>query len=346
MKKGNVIHKFPGSNTPDGFYSFYRAGLENMERIFVLKGGPGTGKSTLMRRIACNLAERGYDVEMWQCSSDNESVDGVIAPALKIAVVDGTAPHVVDPVYPGAVDEIINLGDHWNRELLCCHKAEIIMLTKKISEKFNIAYERLAEYKKQYDEFAENNSVGESKITAFANDVIGEIFSDDLAKVSHFFASAITPMGWKGYNQELSSSVKRRYVIGSGNRYDVDLFLHKVEEAAVLRGHNIDIYHSTLAPDCYEMIVLPTIGYALVDGSAPELEPLAVDVLVQLDEFDDEAHPWDEILADAIQSIAAAKALHNDLEEYYIKAMKFDEIDSVCKKVFSEIWQMVDESEK
>ena len=346
MKKGNIIHRFPGSNTPEGFFSFYRQGLKEMNRVFVLKGGPGTGKSTLMRKIAHNMSERGYCVELWQCSSDNDSIDGVVIPHLKIAVVDGTSPHTVDPMYPGAVDEIVNLGDHWNRDLLCEHRSEIIELTHSISENFANAYEKLAEYKKQYDEYVEDNSVGDNKITAFANDIIGEIFNEELSKARHFFASAITPKGWQGYNQELSKDVKKRYVISSNNRYDVDKLLHQVEDAVLLRGHNIDIYHSTLAPECYEMIVLPQLGYALVDGSVPHLRPLENDIVVELSEFDDNDHPWDDYLERAIESIAAAKSLHNDLEEYYIKAMKFDEIDAVCKRVIAEIWRMVDESEK
>jgi hypothetical protein len=345
MKKGNIVHKYPGSNTTEGFYSFYKAGLQDMDRIFVLKGGPGTGKSTLMKKIAYNLTERGYDVEMWQCSSDNDSVDGVIVPLLKIAVVDGTAPHTIDPVYPGAVDEIVNLGDHWNRELLNENKEEIIALTNEISENFNRAYAKLAEYKVCYDQFAEENSIGEKRITDHANNIIGEIFSEDLSKVSHFFASAITPNGWTGYNQELCIDVKKRFVISSNNRYDIDILLHQIEEAAVLRGHDIDIYHSTFCPECYEMIVLPQIGFALVDGSVPGLLPLDCDVLVELSIFDDDCHPWDENLEAAINYIAKAKSLHNDLEDYYIKAMNFDEIDEICKCLFSEIWQMADESE-
>ncbi|MDD2568537.1 MAG: ATPase [Clostridia bacterium] len=95
MKKGKVSHVFPGSNTPQGFYSFYAEGLSPMEHVFVLKGGPGTGKSTLMRKIAHNMTERGYDVELWQCSSDNNSLDGVIIGNLGVAVVDGTAPQAV-----------------------------------------------------------------------------------------------------------------------------------------------------------------------------------------------------------------------------------------------------------
>ena len=71
MRQGKAKYVFPGSNTPAGFVSFYREGLNNIERLFILKGGPGTGKSTLMRKIGLAMLERGYDVEFWQCSSDN-----------------------------------------------------------------------------------------------------------------------------------------------------------------------------------------------------------------------------------------------------------------------------------
>ena len=50
-----------------------------------------------------------------RCSSDNNSLDGIVIPKLKIAILDGTA-HVVDPVFPGVVDEIINLGQFWDEK--------------------------------------------------------------------------------------------------------------------------------------------------------------------------------------------------------------------------------------
>ena len=66
--KGKVKTVFPGNNSIRGFHSFYRSGLSGMERICILKGGPGTGKSSLMRCVAEYFSERGVDVELWQCS--------------------------------------------------------------------------------------------------------------------------------------------------------------------------------------------------------------------------------------------------------------------------------------
>ena len=75
-----------GANSPTGFYSLYDQLLEpeQAETIYILKGGPGCGKSSLMRRAS---------VEYIACSGDPDSLDAVVFPALNTAIVDGTAPH-------------------------------------------------------------------------------------------------------------------------------------------------------------------------------------------------------------------------------------------------------------
>ena len=98
MPKGKIRHMFPGGNTSKGFFSFYNyiISQEEAKRIFILKGGPGVGKSTFMKKTANEMLERGYDVEFMHCSSDNNSLDGVVIPNIGVALIDGTAPHVVD----------------------------------------------------------------------------------------------------------------------------------------------------------------------------------------------------------------------------------------------------------
>ncbi|MGM9625571.1 MAG: hypothetical protein ACI3XM_07665 [Eubacteriales bacterium] len=105
---------FAAANTADGFYSCFPSLFDpksgEWDKIYIIKGGPGTGKSGFMKKCAHAARARGYAVELFYCSSDTDSLDGVRIPALGIAVLDGTAPHTVDPVYPGAVEEILNMG--------------------------------------------------------------------------------------------------------------------------------------------------------------------------------------------------------------------------------------------
>lgn len=46
---GKVMNYFAGGNTAKGFYSLYDSNLKGLERLFILKGGPGSGKSTIMK---------------------------------------------------------------------------------------------------------------------------------------------------------------------------------------------------------------------------------------------------------------------------------------------------------
>lgn len=93
---GKVRRVFPGNNTAYGFYSFYDQIVgPGANHIFVIKGGPGVGKSTFMRVIGQALVDRGFDIEQHCCSSDPNSLDGVYIPAIDVALIDGTSPQSV-----------------------------------------------------------------------------------------------------------------------------------------------------------------------------------------------------------------------------------------------------------
>ena len=129
----NKEEYFAAANSYEGFKSNFDRIFSPLilKKLFILKGGPGTGKSTLMRKIA----ERFDDAAMVMrilCSSDTSSLDGVVLKKdeVTVGIVDGTAPHIVEPKFPGAVEEIINLGDGFDYDALMSCSKEIIELSK------------------------------------------------------------------------------------------------------------------------------------------------------------------------------------------------------------------------
>lgn len=104
------VQYFLGANSPTGFYSLYDQMIDRTKarRLYILKGGPGCGKSTLMRRVAERAKAAGQEVEYILCSGDPDSLDAVILPGLEIAVADGTAPHGTAP-----------LGHHAKKVRIC-----------------------------------------------------------------------------------------------------------------------------------------------------------------------------------------------------------------------------------
>lgn len=147
--ENNIEYFFAASNGYSGFQSYFDEVFSpsDYERIFILKGGPGTGKSRFIKDVIDKFSVEKLKMECVLCASDTSSRDGVIIEneiGKKIAIVDGTAPHATDPVYPGAVERIVNLGDSWNTVLLKNNKAKIKELTDRKKESYNNAYQLLS----------------------------------------------------------------------------------------------------------------------------------------------------------------------------------------------------------
>lgn len=148
MPQASRLRYFAACNSENGFHSFYSDVFpESLSRVYIIKGGPGTGKSSLMRRAADRAVKRGYRVEEIYCSSDPNSLDGVIAYADAghggIAVLDGTAPHIHEAALAGARDEILNMGEFWSCEALVKRRKDIETLSRARSEAFAQLYRYL-----------------------------------------------------------------------------------------------------------------------------------------------------------------------------------------------------------
>lgn len=77
------IQYFLGANAPSGFYSLYHELLspEEASAIYILKGEPGCGKSTLMRRIGARMEQEGLAAEYILCSGDPASLTRLVLPS-------------------------------------------------------------------------------------------------------------------------------------------------------------------------------------------------------------------------------------------------------------------------
>ena len=102
------------ANGGDGFRTYQSEILDSgvLDSLYILKGGPGTGKSTFMKKLLDRALDSGADVRIFKCSSDPDSIDAlyITSAAGRFAITDGTAPHERNAEIPGAVDHIIDLG--------------------------------------------------------------------------------------------------------------------------------------------------------------------------------------------------------------------------------------------
>ena len=147
LRSTNENAYFAASNSEKGFYSYYGECFqaERIEYVYAIKGGPGTGKSRFLREVAGECEQRGGRVEYIYCSSDPDSLDGVILRkgGVKRAVLDGTAPHVREPMLAGVTSHLVDLGAFWNEEQLRDRKKEISELAREKTKSYGRAYRYL-----------------------------------------------------------------------------------------------------------------------------------------------------------------------------------------------------------
>ncbi|MFD3448132.1 PRK06851 family protein [Microbacteriaceae bacterium 4G12] len=106
-KKACVQHRFLGAATPKGAVDFIQDLTEDVPKRYFIKGRPGSGKSTMLKQLAANAEQRGFDVEVYHCGFDPNSLDMIIVRQLDIAIFDSTAPHEYFPSRES--DEIIDM---------------------------------------------------------------------------------------------------------------------------------------------------------------------------------------------------------------------------------------------
>lgn len=104
---GTAMHRFFGAASINGNLCYIPQLTETVEKRYFIKGRPGTGKSTFLKKIAKALLEYGIDTEIYHCSFDPNSLDMIIAREIGVCLFDSTAPHEFFPVRES--DEILDL---------------------------------------------------------------------------------------------------------------------------------------------------------------------------------------------------------------------------------------------
>lgn len=354
-QKGNIKKVFPGGNTSKGFYSFYDQIIpEDAERIFVLKGGPGVGKSSFMRTIGEEFVKQGYDIELHYCSSDNRSLDGLVIKKANVALLDGTAPHMVDPKNPGAVDEILNLGEYWDESSLIKNKYDIINCNKQIRMRFFSAYRYLKSAKEMQDDMeviigegVDRKKLNKLKITLRNEIVDGVSIINTNARIRHLFDSAITPDGLVDYINTIIQSNYICYCLKAGVGTVSTEILEYLADEYNMKGYAVELYHQPLNPDRLQTLVVEGLKVAVTIN--PKMEAKAYKI-IQLDTVIDESKYKDKaellakdegaysrMLEEGIRRIKMAKLLHDDMEKKYIGNMNFEGITELRNKTIERI---------
>ncbi len=355
--ENKFLKYFLAANSGEGFVSHFVDNYDCFDdwHVYIIKGGPGTGKSSFMKYIVVNAVDNGLHVELCPCSSDPDSLDGVIIKDKKIIILDGTAPHVVEPKMPGVCEEIINLGQFWDSEKLRKSAEKIINVTaiNKKLHKTAAAYISAAG-ELMYDNFKLSKQfLYCNKCEKFASNLAAQLFrakKNPTPKEWMRFIGGVTPKGVIAFKGTVEDFYKNIVVIGDKYGAAVNIIMQKTRETALLRGYEIITLKNPFLPSkIIDHILIPELSLAVVreyeyikwnDAYRRIHARRFYDINILREHrsrLTFNRRVTRELLLGAIDTLSKAKSVHDKLEKYYIDGMDFQALTRYAKQKTKEI---------
>ncbi len=337
---------FAGANTGVGFRTSYGeiASEECLERIYIIKGSAGCGKSTLMRKIAREAEGDGHSVICYLCGSDAHSLDCITLDG-RIALLDGTPPHSVDMIFPRAKSELFDLSRFLDSASLERECEPIVRHTNAKREAYAAAYRYLAAAERVEDGIITlaRTMFDSGKARAFAERFVRKLVTRKAGRgrVSHRYSHAVTMRGLS--RAESARDGWQTYTVRDSMRC-VPLLMEILSDRFAGAGCDVTLLHLPIS-NHVAGIEVQDAKISIVTHEAED----AVGVIntARFVKEEEKAEVRGEIrlaasvesscMEAAVECLASASRHHFALEEIYSSAMDFSASDRVGDALWVDI---------
>ena len=352
MSKSNQSFEyFASANTYNGFKSYFDSVYDSkkFDRIIVLNGGPGTGKSTLLKRLEDFSLSHELHTEIFRCSSDIKSLDGIIIQnsTARVAALDGTAPHLRGADIPGVVDEMFDIAAFFNTSHLKSKREQIIDLNKKKANSYSIGYNNL-----MFSSVFKTNIMAElynqfdfKKCFKEINNLINNL-KDQKNSESHLLPNPEEKRLISSFSKdgEIHLNTPSRFGLGTvriDGRYGEELiFIKCLSEKLRTENYKYIEFPFALDPSFSNCIICEALNLSVYTSGSAELVINANDFLKMpelSEDFNFQNREAKQFKDRAKNAFSDAAKYHFELEDIYTPAINFDSFNKATELIFEKL---------
>ncbi|AFM43430.1 hypothetical protein Desaci_4593 [Desulfosporosinus acidiphilus SJ4] len=322
--KTGVRHYFAEGITTRGYISLVPNMMPNWQRVYVLLGGLGTGKSTLIKVIGLELLDRGYEIDFMRSARDPDSMAGFIMPRMGLAMLDVMEISPFRWRAPGVVEKFIDFNrfcDDYKLEKQRIHilklENQLQLLQQKVEEELAAELSSLIVPRTSRTDKREDMSwiLGNSARLKIRKENTGPWpLAENAVKllqksiINPYFLHGLTSEGWLNLAPHFLMDFDQIRLEGDETLDALDWVLNEAQQL----GQLIEIILHPLNPDEVIGIVFPERHLAIWQGNPDNLVDQGLE------------RPFGEKL---IETISSWQNHRSQLKAIYTESVDFGKLD-------------------
>ncbi|KGK85118.1 hypothetical protein DP73_19070 [Desulfosporosinus sp. HMP52] len=333
--KTGVRHYFAEGLTTRGYISLLPNMMPTWKRAYVLLGGPGTGKSTLIKVIGLELLDRGYDIDFLRSVRDPDSMAGFVMPQIGLAMIDAMEVSPLRWQAPGVVEKFTDFSKFCDEEKLEKQRSSIIEIEKQLQGlQMSLEDELASELGSLIEARATKRPIEKENISWILGNSaqlkvkkehtgpwpLAENALKLLQKsvINPFFLHGLTADGWLNLAPHFLTDFDQIRLEGDETLDALDWVLREAQQL----GQLIEIVLHPLNPDEVIGIAFPERHLAIWQGNPENLQDQGLE------------RPLSKTLK---ETLASWQTYRSQLKGIYMDAVDFDQVDRFRETVLNQI---------
>jgi hypothetical protein len=336
--KAGVRHYFAEGLTSKGYISLLSNIVSGCQRIYILLGGPGTGKSTAIKMLGLEMLERGYEVDFLRSANEPDTIAGFIIREAAFVVLNAQEIFPMRWRAPGVTENFFDFSTFCDEQKLLKLRKKILSAEQQLSVLQVHLDEILASIGRQWEKNSANN-LNDCEDSSTVNCGIKRWLSEDLVApwplVQHAleqlqksvtvpcFLHGLTPEGWLNLAPHYLSDFDQIRLEGKETAEALNWVLREAQQL----GQIMEIVLHPLNPDNIIGIVFPQRNLAIWQGNPEKLHDQGLDQTFN---------------ATLIETLADRHKQRSLLKSYYSETVNYTQVDQFRGELLNRLLRDLD----